>query len=71
MKELECGLGATGQRKDWIQGRPGEVWLLREQRAKAGVGGPHGGAQRTEEPTVGRGVGERSQASGSHQGTWT
>lgn len=28
------------------------------------------GAQRTEEPTVGRGVGERSQASGSHQGTW-
>lgn len=42
MKELECGLGATGQRKDWIQGRPGEVWLLREQRAKAGVGGPHG-----------------------------
>lgn len=50
MKELECGLGATGQRKDWIEGRPGEVWLLREQRAKAGVGSggqrspPWGGA---------------------------
>lgn len=37
-RKMGCGLGATGYREDWTEGKLCEVWLLRRLEAKAARG---------------------------------